>query len=137
MPTTLSEVVPIDKVPTAFGVFKPVGWMMVGLPGAEQAVTLALALHGAGWPSSTVLHFVPSETEAELQALIDKASAMAGFGSEIALLRRYVRLTHAGVRWLMVKVDGSAAASEAAKLARRCDALLAVHYRLLTVEELI
>ena len=137
MPTTLSEVVPIDKVPTAFGGFKPVGWVMVGLPDAEQAVTMALALHGAGWASSAVLHFAPSETEAELQALVDNAGVLAGFGSEIALLRRYVRLTQEGVRWLLVKVGGSTAASEAAVMARRCNALLAVHYRLLTVEELI
>jgi hypothetical protein len=137
MPTTLSELIPIDHVPTSFGVFKPVGWVMVGLPDAEQAVTLAVALQGAGWPSSEVLHFVPCETESQLQAMADKSSGLAGFGSEITLLRRYVQLTHEGVRWLLVKVVDKAQAAEAAELARHCAARLAVHYRALTVEELI
>ena len=65
-------------VPTSFGVFKPVGYVMMGLPTQSQSDALVLALHGAGWQGSSVLNFTPRETAAELQALLDNASAMAG-----------------------------------------------------------
>lgn len=127
----------IERVPTSFGVFKPVGWLMVGLPTPADAEALARALQGAGWAEAQVLHFTPSETLPELEAMADNAGALAGFGYEITLLRRYVALTREGFRWLLVKVDGTDAAAAAAHLAGASGATLAVHYRLLAVEELI
>ncbi len=133
----MSDIASIETVPTSFGVFKPVGWLMVGLPNQAKADELVTALQGAGWPSTAVLHFTPRESLSELEAMVDNAGAMAGFGYEITLLRRYVTLTKEGHRWLLVKVDGVEHAAAAAEVARRCDATLAVHYRTLTVEELI
>ncbi len=129
--------VAVDDVPTSFGVFKPVGWVMVGLPTQAQADELALALGGKGSPSTAVLQFTPRETEAEMQAMADDAGPLAGFGYEITLLRRYVALTHQGYRWLLVKVDGVEQAAIAAGIAKTCGATLAVHYRALAVEDLI
>ena len=133
----MSDIASVDHLPTSFGVFKPVGWLMIGLPTQAHADALVNALHGAGWEGAAVLHFTPSETLPELDAMLENAGAMAGFGYEITLLRRYVALTREGFRWLLVKVDDAAEAEAAADLARACGATLAVHYRLLTVEELI
>jgi hypothetical protein len=133
----LHDTVAVERVPTSFGVFKPVGWVMVGVPTPAQADALALALGGPGAPSTAVLHFTPSETEAELQAMADHAGGMAGFGYEITLLRRYVALSQQGYRWLLVKVDGAESAAIAAGIAQTCGATLAVYYRTLTVEDLI
>jgi nucleotide-binding universal stress UspA family protein len=133
----VNQTVDVDRVPTSFGVFKPVGWVMVGVPTQAQADALALALGRDGSPSTAVLHFTPSETEAELQAMADDAGGLAGFGYEITLLRRYVELSRQGYRWLLVKVDGTEQAAIAAGIAQSCGATLAVHYRTLTVEDLI
>ena len=133
----MSDLVSVESVPTSFGVFKPIGWLMVGLPLQAQADALVVALQGAGWPGEAVLHFIPRESLAELQAMVDNAGAMAGFGYEITLLRRYVALSKQGFRWLLVKVDDTDHATAAADLARGSGAELAVHYRALTVEELI
>jgi hypothetical protein len=133
----MSDAASVELVPTSFGVFKPVGWLMVGLPTQASADSLAVALKGAGWASASVLHFTPRETLPELQVMVDNAGSMAGFGYEITLLRRYIALTLEGVRWLLVKVDAAQEAASAADLARANGARLAVHYRLLTVEELI
>ncbi len=62
---------------------------------------------------------------------------LAGFGYEITMLRRYLDLSREGYQWLLVKVGNSEHASVAAELARAQGARLAVHYRTLTVEELI
>ena len=134
---TSSHAVDADDLPTSFGVFKPVGHLMIGLPTQAQTDTLVSALQGAGWPSHEVRQFTPRESVAELEELVDKAGAMAGFGYEITLLRRYLALAREGQFWLLVKVGGSEHAAQAADIARERGATLAVHYRLLTVEELI
>lgn len=133
----LSDTMEAATLPTSFGTFKPVGHVMVGLPTQAQADALVLALHGAGWDPDGVLHFLPREGVTELQALVDNAGVLAGFGYEITLLRRYLALAQQGYRWLLVKVDGTDHAATAAETAQRCGATLAVHYRLMTVEELI
>ncbi|MGL6109276.1 MAG: hypothetical protein ACRC2B_04170 [Rubrivivax sp.] len=126
-----------DALPTSFGVFKPVGHVMMGLPTQAQVDALVAALHDAGWLGSAVRQFSPRESVAELQAMVDSAGILAGFGYEISLLRRYLALTESGYRWLLVKVDDNELAAAAAQIARTCGATLAVHYRTLTVEELI
>ena len=133
----MSDTIDKDHLPTSFGAFKPVGHLMVGLPGLAQAQALETSLQQAGWPADAVLQFSPRESVTEMQALIDNAGGMAGFGYEITLMRRYLALARDGVRWLLVKVDGTEHAAQAADLARNQGAVLAVHYRLLTVEELI
>lgn len=132
-----SDSTSFDEVPTSFGVFKPVGWLMVGLPTQALAEGLVEALHAAGWPGGEVLHFTPRESLAELEAMVENAGSMAGFGYEITLLRRYVDLAKIGYRWVLAKVDGVDHAAAAAEIARGCGATLAAHYRLLTIEELI
>ncbi len=134
---TLSGTMAADSLHTSFGTFKPVGHVMMGLPTQGQADALAAALHTSGWPGTDVLHFTPKEEVHELQALVDNAGAMAGFGYEITLLRRYLDLARLGYRWLLVKVDDVEHAAAASEIARTSGATLAVYYRLLTVEELI
>jgi hypothetical protein len=136
-PVVMSDTLAADTIPTSFGVFKPVGWVMVGFPMQAQADVLVAALHGAGWASAAVLHFKPRESVAELRAMVDNAGSMAGFGYEITLLRRYLALAQEGYCWLLVKVDNVEHAAKAVAVARECGAKLAVHYRMLTVEELI
>ena len=134
---TNSHAVEADDLPTSFGVFKPVGHLMIGLPTQEQTDTLVSALQGAGWTSHEVRQFTPRESVAELEDLVEKAGALAGFGYEITRLRRYLTRARGGQLWLLVKVEDTDEAAQAAELARERGATLAVHYRLLTVEELI
>lgn len=137
VPAAMSDALAADAAPTSFGVFKPVGWVMMGFPMQAQAQVLIGALHGAGWSSAEVLHFKPRESVAELREMVENAGPLAGFGYEITLLRRYLALAEEGYCWLLVKAGDAARAATAAAAARECGARLAVHYRTLTVEELI
>ena len=132
-----SHTVDTDDLPTSFGVFKPVGYVMIGLPTQGETDKLVSALQSAGWPSGEVRQFLPRESVAEMEEVVENAGALAGFGYEITLLRRYLALAREGELWLLVKVKDTDHAAQAADLARACGATLAVHYRLLTVEELI
>lgn len=133
----MSETITKDKLPTSFGAFNPVGHVMVGVPRLPQAEALAEALCQAGWERESVVHFTPSESIEEFEAMTENPSMLAGFGYEITLLRRYLALSREGYRWLLVRVDDTEHAAKAAELARLHGATLAVHYRALIVEELI
>jgi hypothetical protein len=135
--TDLIHAAEADALPTSFGVFKPVGHVMMGLPTQAHIDALVSALHSADWPASGVRQFAPRESVAELRAMVDKAGPLAGFGYEITLLRRYLALTEEGYRWLLVRADDSERAVAAAALAHASGATTAVYYRTLTVEELI
>jgi hypothetical protein len=124
-------------LPTSFGVFKPVGHVMIGLPTQDQLNTLVAALQHEQWPKSALREFSPKDSTAELQAMIDKAGFASSAGYEITLLHRYLKLTQAGYRWLLVQVKDADSAASAADMARHCGATLALHYRTLTIEELI
>ncbi len=132
-----TDPIPLTQVPTSFGIFKPVGWVFMGLPTQAQADTLVTALHAQGWPADEVLHFTASETAEELDEMAGRAGLLSGFGYEITLLRRYAALAHQGSKWLLVKAADTEQAASAAEAARSCGATLAVHYRTLIVEELI
>lgn len=132
-----SDIASSESVPTSFGEFQPVGHVMVGLPTQGNVDALIDALHEAGWPPESLLRFTPRQSVEELQALVEGAGPLAGFGYEITLLRRYLELARNGYRWLLVKVDGTDEAAAAVQHARACHATLAVHYRRLVVEELL
>lgn len=128
---------PIGRLPTSFGTLKPVGHVLVALKSAQHCAALQSALAAAGWSDGLVNEFKPRETVEELAEMVDKASGAAGFGYELTLMRRYLKLARAGHCWLLVKVDGDEHAERLAELARQHGAALAVHYRRFTVEELI
>ena len=92
---------------TSFGAFKPTGHVMIGMPSEAQAASLKGALCAAGWADDAVLPFTPRENAAEMQALIDNASGLAGFGYEITLMRRYVQASRDGCRWLLAIPNSS------------------------------
>jgi len=126
-----------DTAPTSFGVFKPVGQVMIGLPSAAQVDSLTIALAQAGWAPEAMKGFAPRETAAEIEAMIEQAGPLAGLGYEIKMLQRYLEQTRLGTRWLLVAVDSTDHAAELAAIARQHEAVMAVHYRLLTVEDLL
>jgi hypothetical protein len=121
----------------SFGVFRPVGHVMVGLPLPSQLRALVRLLRGAGWPADTLLRFDVQQAEPELQALVDDAGVLAGFGFEVTLLRRYLGLTREGYGWLLVRAEDAKRARAVAALARDCGARVAVHYRTMGIEDLI
>jgi hypothetical protein len=122
---------------TSFGTFKPVGHVMLGLPTTAALGNLKAELcapSGLGCPAEEL---TPLESTQEMQALIDNASPLAGFGYEVTLMRRYLTLAQQGYSWLVVKVDSDDQAQLLATMAKAHGATLAVHYGNWTVEDLI
>ena len=135
--TTPQNQVDKDDLPTSFGAFKPVGHVMLGLQTPEQVAQVTAALKAAGWADGAIVPFAPRESVAELKSLIENASGLAGFGYEITLMRRYLDLARQGCHWLLVHAEETEAAEQVGAIARQHGALLAVHYRKMTIDELI
>jgi hypothetical protein len=129
----------IDKaeLPTSFGAFKPVGHLMLGFPKRHTMLAARQTLAAAGWPEDELVIFTPRESLAEMHSLIENASGLAGFGSEITMMRRYAKLAEQGYCWLLVRAPDEADARRAAELAEVAGATLGVHYRSLVVEDMI
>lgn len=122
---------------TSFGTFKPVGHVVLGFNPKVDRDALVKALRASGIERDELTVFAPRETVEEMQEMIDDAGLLAGFGYEITLMRRLLKLSCDGYRWLLVKVDGIDDAQAVAEIAKPLGVELAWHYRLLTVEELI
>ena len=133
----MSDMPTPDTLPTSFGAFKPVGYLMVGLPAQVAWSPVIDALVGAGWAGDWLLPFRPGESADEIETMIRDAGGLAGFGYEITLMRRYFKLTLEGYQWLLAKVDSTEQAAQAAEIVRAQGATLAIHYRMLITEELI
>ena len=133
----MNDTVKLDSLPTSFGALKPVGHVLLALPSTNLRDAVQTGLQLEGWPDDEVIEFEPREAVEDLTQLIERSSGAAGFGYEITLMRRYLDLARSGHVWLLVKVDDTEQAERVAQLARLYGAGSAVHYRTLTVEDLL
>jgi hypothetical protein len=122
---------------TSFGTFKPVGHVMLGLPNRQALSALKAELAAPGGAGCPADELTPLESIEEMQALIDNASPLAGFGYEMTLMRRYLSLAQQGYSWLVVKTNSDDEARLVADRAKAHGATLAVRYGSLMVEDLI
>ena len=133
----MSHAATLETLPTSFGALKPVGHVLLAFASASQRSLVQTGMQLDGWADDAVLEFEPQESVQELSQLIEHSSGAAGFGYELTLMRRYLDLAQTGHVWLLVKVDGDPQAQRIASLARLYGARSAVHYRLLTIEDLL
>ncbi|MEK8033653.1 hypothetical protein AACH06_22755 [Ideonella sp. DXS29W] len=127
----------LEAVPTSFGNLKPVGHVLIALPDAASEEAFVAALQEAGISAEQISRITPREPVEELGEQIDKASGASGFGYEIVLMKRYLKLARQGCSWLLVKVDAAEDAQRIGELARRHEAASAVHYRTFVEEDLL
>jgi hypothetical protein len=123
--------------PQSFGTFKPVGHVVVAMPDDERASAAANALRSAGFEAEDILEYSAAEEDDEMDRMLQNASDLAGFGYEVALMRRYQELAREGASWLIVFAPDDAQASRVAEVARAHGALMAEKYHRLVVEDLI
>jgi hypothetical protein len=126
-----------DAVPRSFGVFKPVGHVVIAFaqPADLQAARQALA--GAGFSKADVVEYSAAEMLSQIGQNLQEASGAAGFGYEINLLKLHRRLAEQGHGWLVVRAPAEPEWAEVARIAHRHHAAAAHRYGTLVVEELL
>jgi hypothetical protein len=123
--------------PQAYGVFKPVGHVVVSFASAADAQGAAAALRDDGFTDDDVTAYAPQAMLAQADTDIDRAGPAAGLGQELNLVRAHRELAAKGYHFLVVRATSDERAQAIASTARRFNAERAQRYGRLIIEELI
>ncbi len=125
-----------DK-PEAFGVFKPVGHVIVAFPDAQGARNAADALANHGFASADVLSYAPEQMIHQADTDIAQAGVLASIGQELNLVKAHRELAAKGHSFLVVNAPTDEKAWQVADVSRSFGAVRAQKYGRLIIEELI
>lgn len=123
--------------PEAFGVFKPVGHVVVSFPEAQDMEKAADALAKAGFSGADVVRYKPAEMLAQIDQDMAHASLLASIGQEMNLVKAHRALAEKGFHWLVVKAPDDDQARRVAETVKPFNAERAQKYGRLVIEELI
>ena len=121
----------------AFGVFKPVGHLVVSFPNAEQATVGRDALQRLGFSDEDIRAYTDQEMMCQITADLERASPLAGVGQELNLIKAHQDLAERGYHWLVVRTENNAKARTAAEALQQAGAERAQLYGRFVIEEMI
>jgi hypothetical protein len=124
-------------LPEAFGVFKPVGHVVVSFPAEKDMQEAADALARAGFGDADVVRYTPQEMLAQIDEQMAQASVLASIGQEMNLVKAHRALAEKGFHWLVVKASEDEHARRVAEVVKPFNAERAQKYGRLLIEELI
>ncbi|MDQ2780732.1 MAG: hypothetical protein M3Y32_14365 [Pseudomonadota bacterium] len=122
---------------SSFGVFKPVGHILISFPSAEQADGAMQALAHVGLPPDALRRWTDTEMLAQIDRDMQSASPLAAIGQELNLIKAHRELAAKGYHWLMVRGDDEALLKIVADAVQPFGAEQAQHYGRFIIEELI
>lgn len=124
----------------SFGVFKPVGHLVISLPDEKAAAAAAEAMQAEGLGAGEIRRYSDREMIEQIDADLANASPLASVGQELNLVRAHRALATQGYHFLVVHVpeqDAHLPAQRLADIAREHGALRAQRYGTFLIEELI
>lgn len=126
-----------NDLPEAFGVFKPVGHIVIAFRSAADQQAAAQALLQQGFAASALVRFTPDEMKNQVDADMAAASALASLGQELNLVKAHRALAESGCSFLVVHAPDDDLAERVATVARTMQAVAAQRYGRFIIEELI
>lgn len=129
----------MDKLnpPRSFGVFKPVGHVVVSFPEAAQALSAIAQLRDDGFEDADITHYSAAQMRAQVDDEVRRSNPLASIGQDMNLIQKHGELADAGCDFLVVRARDADRAEQVAVIARRLHAVTAQRYGLFIVEELI
>ena len=121
----------------SFGVFKPVGHVVVSFPRQEQALKGIRALAAIGLGHESVQYLSDRQMLELLDRDLDNASPLADVGQELNLACAQRDLARLGYHWLVVRARNDGRAAQIVDSLRPLGAERAQHYGTFIIEELI
>jgi hypothetical protein len=122
---------------SSFGVFKPVGHVVLAFPRADQAQAALLALAAIGLSGPELRTYTDVQMLQQIRGDLHNASPLAEIGQELNLIRSQEALALRGFHWLVVRAKDSETATRVAATALQCGARSAQSYGRFIIEELI
>lgn len=126
-----------SKHPTSFGVFKPVGHIVVALATQAQADALARSLLDDGFTAQDLVHYTAQEMMGQVDADLLTASPLAALGQDLNLVKAHRALAEGGSCFLVVHAEQPEKIERVTALAGGIPAQSAQRYGSLIVEELL
>lgn len=123
--------------PTLFGVFKPVGHVVLSFASQAQADGAAKALRDTGFGDADIGHYSPERMLAQADRDIANAGAFASMGQELNLVKAHRALAVQGQSFLVVKAPHDVQVEQVTAVALRFKVSRAQRYGLLLIEELV
>jgi hypothetical protein len=121
----------------SFGVFKPVGHIVISFPTHESQTEAANALRNLGLADSQIASYTPSQMIEQIDRDIERASPLAAIGQELNLVKAQRALAVNGYHWLVVEANDDDLARRVADVAKSYGAERAQKYGRFIIEELI
>lgn len=123
--------------PTSFGVFKPVGHVVIAMASEAQCDALANSLVESGFASADLVHYTSQEMIGQVQADMLTASPLASLGQDLNLIKAHRTLAEQGSSFLVVHAPKPEQVERVTAMAKSFNAQSAQRYGTLIVEELI
>ena len=123
--------------PTAYGVFKPVGHVLMSFADVAAADAAVLALHVGGFAGADIHRYSPQEMCAQAEHDIANASPLATIGQELNLVKAQLALAQLGAYFVLVGAESGEQVQAATSVAIACHASRAQRYGSLMIEELV
>ena len=123
--------------PASFGVFKPVGHILIAFRGANQLQSAIDQLLTRGFATSDLTRYSPQEMIDQVNRELSAASPLASPGNELDFIRAHKTLAEAGSQFLVVQAEGAVQVERVAQVARATGAARAQRYGRLVIEEII
>jgi hypothetical protein len=121
----------------SFGVFKPVGHLIVSLPSGYDADAAQRALSEIGIEKEAIHRLSDIEMLEQIEHDLRHASPLANLGQEINLIKSHQEMARRGHHWLVIRVKDDAQAERIADALRDHGAASAQLYGSFIIQELI
>ena len=125
-----------NNPPESFGIFKPVGWIVVTLRTATDLEDLAKTLAADGFVQADMVRYSAAEMLAQIDAELPNASPLAELGQEIHIVKAHRVLASKGCSFLVVHAPDDERIAQVTAAVRASAAPTAQRYGRLIIEEL-
>jgi hypothetical protein len=126
-----------NQPPLSFGVFKPVGHIVMALRSHDDLRSAEQTLLSQGFDAAALVSYTPQEMADQVDAEVPNASVLAAVGQEMNLILAHRSLARGGCSFLVVATPDQARIASATAMARSLPAVAAQHYGNFIIEELI
>ena len=126
-----------QNIPESFGVFKPVGHVVITFRTANDLERAEAALHEQGFADSDIVRYTPAEMIDQVDAQVERASPLAAIGQDLNLIKAHRELAQEGCSFLVVHAPEQAHVDKVIEVAHTLKAVAAQRYGRFITEELV
>jgi hypothetical protein len=123
--------------PRSFGVFAPVGYVVLGFPGQTEAAKARQALLTGGYEEDEVMAFSSQQVISDIESTRGTISPLAYLGATVEHQEQHLACAKQGCAFLVVYAPTEPETARVMSVARRFGARFAHKYNRLTVEEIL